>query len=113
MRFLIASPPPGERPDAQFVHETARLLRARGHEVLLVYFNRPPTAAEEPWYREADVRWVYWRRDGNSLRRLLALKRIIAQFRPDLAEFHFSATTPGLIAARLAGVRCRVAWYHS
>jgi len=113
MRFLIASPPPGERPDAQFVHETARLLHQRGHEVLLVYFNRPPATAELPWYAEAGVRWAFWRRADGVVRRLPELRRIMAGFRPDLAEFHFSATAPGLAVAWSLHVPRRVAWYHS
>ncbi len=113
MRFLSALPPLGTRPDSRFCHEVAKRLRERGHTVRLVYFNRPPTPEEDAWLRRAQLDWTLCERRGNAVRQVVALGRELHAFRPDVAEFHFSSTTPGLLATAFCRVPVRVAWYHS
>lgn len=118
MRFLICTRPPRISPDtiplAEFQHEVARYLMEMGHQVLLLYTQRPPNVQEQKWLNEGGFLWKVWVVEKHpGLLDAFSLRRIINGFSPDAVEFHFSNAPIGLIASRIMNVPCRIVWYHT
>lgn len=114
MRFLFCLPPFSPRPDVRFLHAAAAGVRRRGHDVCVLYYNRAPTDSETADLARAGLTWVHAPFDGCSLAsQAWRLRRLLRDWRPDVVDLHFSATTPGLLAAALTRVPVRVAWYHT
>ena len=111
MRFVICASMKASAIAAHMAALAGEFTR-RGHEAAIVSWGEDdgaPACVAEP---RVTLRHFPSPRP-TGLKDILFLRRFLAGFQADCVIAHFGAVNAALAAGVLAGVPCRVAWYHT